>query len=358
MTAAGPEPAPGPGAAAHPGSWPDVLSELTAGRELDRDRVLWAFGEVLEGRATPAQMAGLAVGLAVRGETAAELAALAEAMLAHAVRIEVPGRTLDVVGTGGDRAGTVNVSTMAAIVAAAAGALVVKHGNRAASSLSGAADTLDALGVALTPRPARVVEIAAEVGITFCMAQAFHPALRHAAPVRRELGVRTFFNLLGPLTNPAAPAASLVGVADARAAVLVADVFAGRGVDALVVRGDDGLDELTTTTTSTVRVVSGGRVERRSLDPLDFGLARAAPTDLRGGDPTANAAVVRDVLRGARGPVRDIVLLNAAAALAVESSFGGGLDAAVSAGLVRAAAALDDGRADALLTRWAAATQW
>lgn len=338
-------------------NWPDVLSELTAGRELDRDRVLWAFGEVLEGLATPAQVAGLAVGLAVRGETAAELGALAEAMLAHAIRIEVPGRTLDVVGTGGDRAGTVNVSTMAAIVAAAAGALVVKHGNRAASSLSGAADTLDALGVALTPRPARVAEIAAEVGITFCMAQAFHPALRHAAPVRRELGVRTFFNLLGPLTNPAAPGASLVGVADARAAALVADVFAGRGVDALVVRGDDGLDELTTTTTSTVRVVSAGGVRSRSLDALDFGIARAVPAALRGGDATANAAVVRDVLSGTGGPVRDIVLFNAAAALAVESGFAGGLDAAISGGLVRAAAVLDDGSADALLTRWAAATQ-
>lgn len=346
---------PGPGRPA--GSWPDVLSELTAGRELDRTRVLWAFGEVLRGLATPAQVAGLAMGLAVRGETATELGALAEAMLTHAVRIEVPGRTLDVVGTGGDRAGTVNVSTMAAIVAAAAGARVVKHGNRAASSLSGAADTLEALGVALTPGPARVAEIAAEVGITFCMAQAFHPALRHAAPVRRELGVRTFFNLLGPLTNPAAPAASLVGVADPRAAGLVADVFAARGVDALVVRGDDGLDELTTTTTSTVLVVGGGRVQRRSLDASDFGLPRAEPAALRGGDATANAAVVRAVLAGARGPVRDIVLFNAAAALAVESGFAGGLDAAVSDGLVRAAAAVDDGGADALLTRWAAATR-
>ncbi len=351
---------PAPGPATPPGSgaptWAEVLATLTSGRELSGPQVRWAFGEVLEGRAVPSQVAGLAIGLAVRGESAAELAALAEEMLAHAVTIEVPGRTLDIVGTGGDRAGTVNISTMAAVVAAAAGALVVKHGNRAASSLSGSADTLEALGVQLTPAPARVVEIAAEVGITFCMAQAFHPALRHAAPVRRELGVRTFFNVLGPLANPASPTASLVGVADARLAGLVADVFAGRGVDALVVRGDDGLDELTTTTTSTVWVVSGGAVHQRSLDPAAFGIPAAAAADLRGSDPAANAAIVRSVLGGATGPVRDITLLNAGAALAVEGGFAGGLDAAVSAGIERAAAAVDSGAAADLLTRWAAAT--
>ena len=337
-------------------TWPEVLAALTSGRELSAPEVRWAFGQVLEGSAAPSQIAGLAVGLAVRGESAAELAALAEAMLEHAVTIEVPGRTLDIVGTGGDRAGTVNISTMAAVVAAAAGARVVKHGNRAASSLSGSADTLEALGVRLTPTPARVVEIAAEVGITFCMAQAFHPALRYAAPVRRELGVRTFFNVLGPLANPASPSASLVGVADARLAGLVADVFAGRGVDALVVRGDDGLDELTTTTTSTVWLVTGRTVQQRSLDPAAFGIARARAGDLRGSDPAANARVVHSVLGGAPGPVRDITLFNAGAALAVEAGFPGGLDAAVAAGIERAAAAVDSGAAADLLTRWAAAT--
>ncbi len=345
-----------PTAATTAATWPEVLVTLTAGHELTAGQVRWAFGEVLAGRAVASQIAGLAIGLAVRGESASELAALSEAMLAHAVTIEVPGRTLDVVGTGGDRAGTVNISTMAAVVAAAAGARVVKHGNRAASSLSGSADTLEALGVRLTPEPARVAEIAVEVGITFCMAQAFHPALRHAAPVRRELGVRTFFNVLGPLANPASPAASLVGVADARLAGLVAEVFAGRGVDALVVRGDDGLDELTTTTTSTVWVVTDGTVHRRSLDPAAFGIARAAAADLRGADPEANAAVVRAVLGGATGAVRDITLLNAGAALAVEAGFPGGLDAALGDGLVRAAAAVDSGAAAELLTRWAAAS--
>lgn len=337
-------------------TWPEVLSALTTGGAPQPQLVRWAFGEILSGRAAASQIAGLAVGLAVRGETADELGALAQAMLDHAVRIEVAGRTLDVVGTGGDRAGTVNVSTMAAVVAAAAGARVVKHGNRAASSLSGSADTLEALGVALTPSPDRVVEIAEEVGITFCMAQAFHPALRHAGPVRRELGIRTFFNALGPLTNPAAPDASLVGVADRRMAALMADVFAARGVDALVVHGDDGLDELTTTTTSTVWVVTGGTVLTRTLDPAAFGIPRAAPADLRGGDASANAAVVRSVLAGSRGPVRDIVRFNAAAGLAVESGFRGGLDAAVRDGLRRATAALDSGAAADLLQRWAVAS--
>jgi len=338
-------------------SWPEVLTALTGGQELPRGLAGWAFGEILAGRAAPSQIAGLAVGLAVRGETAAEIGALADAMLAHAVRITVAGRTLDVVGTGGDRAGTVNVSTMAAIVAAAAGARVVKHGNRAASSRSGSADTLEALGVALTPRPERVVEIAEQVGITFCMAQAFHPALRHAAPVRRELGIRTFFNALGPLTNPAGPDASLVGVADRRMAALMADVFAARGVAALVVHGDDGLDELTTTTTSTVWVVNAGSVRARTVDPTAFGIARAAPGDLRGGDALVNAGIVRSVLDGARGPVRDIVMLNAAAALAAESGFEGGLEVAIAGGLRRAAAAVDSGRAAQLLTRWAAASR-
>ena len=337
-------------------TWPGVLAALTSGAELTSDQARWAFGEVLTGRALASQVAGLAVGLAVRGETAAELGVLAQEMLAHAVRITVPGRTLDVVGTGGDRAGTVNVSTMAAVVAAAAGARVVKHGNRAASSLSGSADTLEALGVGLTPDPERVAAIAGEVGITFCMAQAFHPALRHAGPVRRELGIRTFFNVLGPLTNPASPAASLVGVADARVAGLLADVLAARGVDALVVHGDDGLDELTTTTTSTVWVVTGGTSRQQRVDPADWGVPRADPAALRGGDAPANAAVVRRVLAGDAGPVRDIVVLNAGAALAVEAAFAGGLDAAVAAGMARAAAAIDDGSAARLLEDWAAAT--
>jgi anthranilate phosphoribosyltransferase len=338
-------------------AWPQLISDLIGRRDLDRADTAWAMDQTMSGEATAVQVAGFLVALRAKGETVAELAGLAEAMLARAVRIEVPGDCVDVVGTGGDRAHTVNISTMASLVVAGSGQRVVKHGNRAASSACGAADLLEELGVRLDLPPSRVAEIAIEVGITFCFAQVFHPAMRHAAAPRRELGVPTAFNFLGPLTNPAQPSSSAIGVADVRMAPLMAGVLAGRGSSALVFRGDDGLDELTTTGPSRVWVVSDGSVTPTALDPEVLGVPRGRLEDLRGADAAYNAGVARAVLAGERGPVRDAVLLNAAAALVACGVGSGSLEERMGAGLREAAASVDSGAAGALLDRWVAATR-
>jgi anthranilate phosphoribosyltransferase len=352
------------GAAGEP-TWPHLVAGLLAGEDLAREQAAWAMEQVMTASATDVQLAGFLVALRAKGETVAELSGLVDTMLRHAVRIEVPGQAVDVVGTGGDRRHTVNISTTAALVVAGAGRRVVKHGNRAASSAAGAADVLEALGVRLDLPPARVAALAQEVGITFCFAQMFHPAFRHAAVARRELGVPTAFNFLGPLTNPAQPAAGAVGVADARMAPIVAGVLAERGATALVFRGDDGLDELSTASTSSVWVVAGGQVVPRALDPVALGVPRATLEDLRGGDAAHNAAVIRDVLAGRPGPVRDAVLLNAAAGLVVADAHGepgldaarlaGGLDERMRQGLDAAAGSVDGGGAADILQRWVAA---
>lgn len=337
-------------------SWPEVLGALVARTDLTQDQATWAMGEILSGEATPAQIAGFAVALRAKGETVEELTGLVAAMHARATPIAVPGRTLDVVGTGGDRSMSVNISTMSAIVAAGAGAVVVKHGNRSASSQSGSADVLEALGIRLDLPPDRVAALAGEAGITFLFAAAFNPAMRHTAVPRRELGVGTTFNFLGPLANPARPAANAVGCADPRMASVMAGVFAARGADAWVFRGDDGLDELTTTTTSQVWVVHGGEVTTATVDPTAHGLAPATTEDLRGGDAAHNAEVVRRLLAGDPGPVRDAVLLNAGAALAVHDAPGAPVDEALAAGIARAREAVDSGAAQAVLDRWVAAS--
>ncbi len=337
-------------------TWPQVLTALVEGTDLSEAQAAWAMDEILSGEASPAQIAGFAVALRAKGETVDELAGLAAAMLGRATRISVPGRLLDVVGTGGDRSMSVNISTMAAIVAAGAGAQVVKHGNRSASSKSGSADVLEALGIRLDLPASRVAAVATEAGITFCFSAAFHPAMRFAAVPRRELGVATSFNLLGPLTNPARPGAQAIGCADPRMAPVMAGVYARRGVDAWVFRGDAGLDERTSATTSSVWRVSGGEGTTATVDPSALGLATAGPEALRGGEPAYNADVVRRLLDGERGPVRDAVLLNAAAALAVYDAPGEPVDAALAAGLVRAADAVDTGAARAALERWVTAT--
>jgi anthranilate phosphoribosyltransferase len=337
-------------------SWPGLLGRLLAGHDLESDDTAWVMDRVLSGEATAAQLAGFLVALRAKGEAPAEVAGLAAAMLRHARRVTVERPAVDVVGTGGDQARTVNISTMAAVVVAAAGVPVVKHGNRAASSASGAADVLEALGVVIDLPPDGVAACVAEVGIGFCFAPVFHPAMRHTGPVRRELGVPTAMNVLGPLTNPAQPPAALVGSADARLAPVLAEVLAGRGASALVVRGDDGLDELTTTTTSTAWVVGAGEVRRESVDPAVLGLPPATREDLRGGDAAVNAAVFRRLLGGERGAVRDAVLLNAAGALVAFDGVAAGppadLHAALSAALTRAAEAVDVGAAEELLARW------
>ena len=337
-----------------PHSWPEVLSTLIGGHDLAADQASWAMGEILAGEATPAQIAGFAVALRAKGETIDELEGLVEGMYQHATPLVVTGRVLDVVGTGGDRSMSVNISTMAAIVAAGAGAPVVKHGNRSASSKAGSADVLEALGIRLDLPPQAVARVGEEAGITFCFAAAFHPALRHAAVARRELGVGTTFNFLGPLAHPAKPEAQAIGCADIRMAPLMAGVFARRGVDAWVFRGDDGLDELTTTTTSRVWAVDDGAVRQFTVDPARFGLSGGTAEGLRGRDAAYNADVIRRLVAGEPGQVRDAVVLNAGAALAVHAAENGAPEERLAAGIARAVESLDSGRAQTTLDRWVA----
>jgi anthranilate phosphoribosyltransferase len=340
-------------------SWPALIGALVRGETLTAEESAWAMGEVMDGAATPVQIAGFAVALRAKGETVGEVTGLARAMLEHATPISVPGRVVDLVGTGGDGANTVNISTMGMITAAAAGARMVKHGNRAASSACGTADVLEALGVVIDLPPAATEQLVAEVGAAFMFASLYHPGFRHASVPRRELGVPTVFNYLGPLTNPARPGALAVGVADRRMGPVLAGVLAERGNSALVFHGDDGLDELTTTGPSAVWVVHGGTVHRVAFDPADLGIARSSRADLAGGDAARNAGVARAYLDGAPGPVRDIVLLNAAAALAAEAGVPGPEDLvpALAQGYARAGAAIDSGAGAGLLARWAAASQ-
>ncbi len=335
-------------------TWPALLGALIRGETLTAEETSWAMSEIMEGAATPAQIAGFGVALRMKGETAAEMTGLAQAMIEHAAPISVPGTIVDLVGTGGDTARTVNISTMGTIAAAAAGARMVKHGNRAASSACGTADVLEALGVVIDLPPAATERLIEQVGAGFLFAALYHPALRHTAVPRRELGVPTAFNFLGPLANPARPQAMAVGVADPRMGPVLAGVLAGRGCSALVFHGDDGLDELTTTAPSTVWIVHDGEVSQISLDPADLGIPRSAPADLRGGDPAHNAEVVREFVAGRQGPVRDTALLNAAAALAAEAGVAGpdALVPALADGYRRAGAAVDSGAAADLLQRW------
>lgn len=311
----------------------------------------------MAGNASQAQIAAFAVAMKVKVPTSAEVGELAEVMLSHARQMPagaIRDDSVDIVGTGGDGVNTVNLSTMASIVVAAAGVPVVKHGNRAASSLSGGADTLEALGVRIDLGPEQVASSLAEVGIGFCFAPLFHPSYRHASVVRREIGVPTVFNLLGPLTNPAKPRAGLIGCAFDNLAEVMAGVFAARRSSVLVVHGDDGLDELTTTTTSTIWRVQAGTVDMLTFDPAGFGFPRADIADLLGGDAQANAAEVRSVLAGAHGPVRDAVVLNAAGAIVAHAGLSSRAEwlPAWEDGLQRAAAAIDSGAAEQLLSRW------
>lgn len=343
-------------------SWPFVLGTLVRGEALSTRATAWAMDQVMSGAAGTGQIAGFAVALRAKGETIEEIEGLVASMYRHAAPIDVPGPILDVVGTGGDQSRTVNISTMSAIVAAGAGARVVKHGNRAASSSSGSADVLEALGVRLDLPVGRVAELATEVGITFCFAALFHPAFRHTAAARSELGIPTSFNILGPLSNPARPQAQAVGVADRRIAPVMAGVLARRGTSALVFHGDDGLDELTVTGTSTVWTVHGGTVVEESFDPASVGIGYAPLEELRGADAAFNAEVARKLLDGVTGPVRDAVLLSTGAALAaldaLEQAPGtlAPLPERMAAGIARSAEAIDSGAAADVLARWVAAT--
>ncbi len=339
-------------------TWPELLGALVRGQDQSASATAWAMRQVLAGEATSAQLAALLVALRAKGETVTEITGMVDTLLEFATPITVPGPAVDVVGSGGDRMNTVNISTMAAVVAAAAGATVVKHGNRAASSACGAADVLEELGVVLDLTPQSQQRVIDQVGIGFLFAPYYHPALRHAGPTRKELGIATTFNFLGPLANPAQPVAQAVGVSEERMAELMAGVFASRGNHGLVVHGRDGLDELTTTTTSTVWSYADGDIRRTELDPLELGVPRASVGELVGGDPARNAQVVRDVLAGKPGPVRDVVMLNAAAALAAfHKPPAEGLMGALAGHLIRAQEAVDSGAAQTMLENWVQATQ-
>jgi anthranilate phosphoribosyltransferase len=330
-----------------PDFWPHALTKLAAHEALTADEAAEAMRQVMAGEATPGQLGGLLMALRTKGETVDEVDGLARTMLEFANPVAAPSPVIDTCGTGGDRSGTFNISTIAAIVVAGAGVPVAKHGNRAASSRCGSADLLEALGVRIDLDPAGVERCLEHAGIGFMFAPVFHPAMGHAAPVRRELRVPTVFNFLGPLTNPARPFAQVVGVSDRRMLPLMADVLARRGVRAKLFRGQDGLDELTTTGTSAVYDVRDGIVSEAAVEPGDLGLPVASPGDLTGGDAEASAALARAILSGEVGPRRDVVLLNAAAALEVAGAADG-----LSEGIEVAARSIDTGAAADTLERW------
>jgi anthranilate phosphoribosyltransferase len=349
-------------------NWKDILGLVTNGSELSFDQAHWAMTAMMSGTSTDAQIAAFVASIKVRGESATEVHGLVSAMLENATRVQVDCAALDIVGTGGDGAHSVNVSTMAAIVAAGAGVPILKHGNRAISSKTGTADVLEALGVQ-TLEPHLVGTCLAQANIAFCFAPAHHPALKYAANVRKELAVPTIFNVLGPLANPGQPQAALLGCANLRLAPVLAQVQANRGLNSIVVRGDDGLDEISTTTTTQVWEVVGNQVRVSAIDPMKFGIPVAAPEDLRGEDANYNAKVVRDLLAGSDEPkirtVRDIVLINAATALvafdSATSEFGFGsqeepLTNRIARSLPVAAQSIDSGAAAAALAQWAAVT--
>ncbi len=344
-------------------TWPGILGSLVEGNDLSISEAEWAMQSVMAGEATPAQLGGLLVALRMKGETVDEIVGFRDAVLANAQPLDVDPMVLDIVGTGGDPYGAVlNISSVASVIAAAAGVPVVKHGNRGASSASGASDVLSALGLNLDISPERVAGVLSETGITFAFAALFHPGFRHAGPTRKELGISTLFNILGPLCNPARPEASAVGVASLERVPLVVGVFRTRGATALVYRGDDGIDKLTTTGHSHIWEVSRGFVTEHDLDPADLGIPRAEIQSLLGADPEHNASVARAVLAGEKGPVRDIVLLNAAAGLtAYELARDPELLRQPILGrlaeqLERAAATIDSGAAAQKLDHWVAAT--
>lgn len=347
-------------------TWPALTAQLLRGEDLAPAHAAWAMDEVMEGASRPVQLAGFLIALQAKGVTGAELAALGDAMVAHAREVRAPERSVDIVGTGGDMAHTVNISTMAAVVIAASGRVVVKHGNRASSSRSGSADVLEALGVRLDLPVSAVEELIERIGMTFLFAQVFHPSMRYAAEARKGLGVPTVMNVLGPITNPARPGSSAVGVASPALAPIVAEVFAGRGTSALVFRGQDGLDELTVTAPSDVWEVRGGSVRRHELDPFSLlGIERAEHDALRGGSAEENAQVARDVFAGRTEgrlrAVRDAVALNAAAGIAAHDGIGqaseDGFSQRISAAHEEAEAVLSSGRASELIERWAQESQ-
>lgn len=344
-------------------SWPDLLAQLIDETDMSIEQSDWAMNQIITGNATNAQIGAFLVALRAKKESVDELLGFRDAVLANALDLPVPAMALDIVGTGGDRHNSVNISTTASIVAAAAGIPVVKHGNRAASSASGSSDVLSELGINLTLNNLQVAEVLDRAGITFAFAAAFHPGFRHVAEARREIGVPTIFNILGPLCNPARPEASAIGVAHLDRIPLITGVFQSRDATALVFRGDDGLDELTTTGHSHIWEISRGQIVEHDLDPHDLDIPRANLDDFRGGEPSYNAEVLKDTLSGTTGPIRDIVVLNAAAGMVAfelaqdSSQVLRPITVRFSEQIERAAAVIDSGAALKKLEEWVLATQ-
>ena len=344
--------------AATPLNWSALTEKLSSGLDLERDEIQGAMREILGGDSNIEKVKAFLLAIKNKGETSDEVGALIEVMYAHAGPITIAERDVDTVGTGGDGAHTINISTTAAIIAAAAGARVVKHGNRAVSSKSGASDFLEALGVVPGLTGSGVERTVRELGIGFCFAPVFHPAMRFAAPARKELGVPTVFNILGPLANPAKPKAAAIGVANERMHLVMAQVLAEKGCDGFVFRGDDGLDEITLATTTSVLSIGNAEIKSDRIDAKDFGMQNAPIETIVGGDATENARISRAIFAGERGAPRDAVLLNAAAAIAAfEGDMQSDVKERLTVGLERAVRAVDSGAALALLNKWAALTQ-
>jgi anthranilate phosphoribosyltransferase len=348
-------------------SWPSILAKLIAKQDLDRSEASWAMSQIMAGDSSEAEIAAFMLALRSKGETVSELAGLVDVMLKQAVLLDTGNDALDIVGTGGDLVGTVNVSSMASILASAAGVPVLKHGSRSASGKTGSSEMLEVLGIKLDLSPQRVAEVFRETGITFFFAPVFHPAMRHVAPIRKQLGVPTTFNFLGPLANPAQPIATSLGVANPEIAPLMAQELAERGRFGLVFRGDDGLDELTTTTTSSVWMVTPEGVEQFQLNPGDFGIKTASQDALLGGDAQENAQIARDLFAGNTkdqlGAVRDIVILNAAGGVVAyrlaknPQLSGSSLKSLFDSALEQVTSALDSGAGASKLEQWVSATQ-
>ncbi len=348
-------------------SWPNILAKLIAKSDLDRSEANWAMSQIMAGDSSEAEIAAFMLALRSKGETVSELAGLVDVMLKQAVLLDTGDDALDIVGTGGDLVGTVNVSSMASILASAAGVPVMKHGSKSASGKTGSSEMLEVLGIKLDLSPKRVAEVFRQTGITFFFAPVFHPAMRHVAPIRKQLGVPTTFNFLGPLANPAQPIATSLGVANAQIAPLMAQELAERGRFGLVSRGNDGLDELTTTTTSTVWLVTPEGVQNQQLDPADFGIKKVSQDVLIGGDAQHNAQVARDLFAGKTqknlGAVRDIVVLNAAGGVVAYRAAknpqlaGSNLKAQFETAIQTVSNALDSGQASSKLEQWVTATQ-
>ena len=334
-------------------NWDLVLNSLAEKKDLSVEQITWAMSQILEGVAGNTQIKQFLSGLKAKGESASEVRALVDQMYKYAAPISITERAVDTVGTGGDGANTINISTTAAIITNAAGARVVKHGNRAASSKSGSADLLEALGVKIDLTGKEVEQTVHKIGIGFCFAPVFHSSMKHAVVARKELGVPTVFNILGPLANPAKPVAAAIGVARAELLPLMAQVLLEQGKEGFVFRGDDGLDEVSLSSTTTVIQISNGKLSQEIFDPTELGIAGAAISDLAGGDAKYNAKITNQIFAGESGPMRDAVTLNAAFAIAAfKGDFNLPLATQIANGFVSANKAIDSGAAQSVLKRW------